>query len=143
MYRERILPLHRELYEHGDPGGPRDGERSMHLCGDATRHFPTIHEELGVTIFDTGFPVDHGRLREQLGDDVLVQGGPAVGLLVSSGPDEVYEQTRNILESGVRRGGRFLLREGNNLPPEAKDENLAAMYAAALEHGGYDKPASA
>jgi len=117
MCRERIMPLHRELYEHGQRHGPADGERSMHLCGDATRHFPALHEALGVTVFDTGFPVDHGALRDRLGEGVLIQGGPPVSLLFGADAGAVYEATRRILSSGVCRGGRFVLREANNLPP--------------------------
>jgi len=138
MYRERVLPLHREIYDDGDGHGRAGMERLMHLCGDATRHFPTIHEELGVSIFDTGFPVDHGKLREELGPDTLIQGGPSVDLLTGSSPDRVYERTREILQSGVMRGGRFILREANNLPPDARDECLEAMYAAGLEFGQYE-----
>lgn len=141
MYRERVLPLHRELYDDGDDHGRAEMERGMHLCGDATRHFPTIHEELGVTNFDTGFPVDHGKLRDELGDDVMISGGPSVDLLTDSHPDRVYERTREILQSGVMRGGRFLLREANNLPPNAREECLEAMYTAGLEYGWYSEPA--
>lgn len=142
MYRERVLPLHREIYDDGDHHGQAGMERGMHLCGDATRHFPTIHKELGVTQFDTGFPVDHGKLRDELGEDTLIQGGPSVDLLTGSSPDRVYERTREILQSGVMRGGRFILREANNLPPNARDDCLEAMYAAGLEHGRYDAAAA-
>ncbi|MDD2708494.1 MAG: uroporphyrinogen decarboxylase family protein [Verrucomicrobiae bacterium] len=129
MYRERVLPLHKRFYETG----PRDAVRGMHLCGDATRHFKTIARELGVTSFDTGFPVDHGALRGELGPDVEILGGPEVALLERGTPDEVYARTRQILLSGVRDGGRFQLREGNNLPPGCPLENLDAMYEACLE----------
>lgn len=136
MYRTLVMPLHRRWYEAASEGLP-DAERSMHLCGDATRHFPTIARELGVGQFDTGFPVDHGKLREQLGPDVAILGGPPVALLLSGTAEAVYQRTGDILTSGVMAGGRFILREGNNLPPQVPEENLAAMYAAALEHGWY------
>lgn len=132
MYKELILPLHRQWYALYGPG-----PHSIHLCGDAARHFPTLHEELNVCSFDTGFPVDHGRLRDALGEDVEIFGGPEVGLLVSGSADQVYERTKQILLSGVKRGGRFVLREGNNLPPRVSEANLAAMYRACLDHGGY------
>jgi hypothetical protein len=34
-------------------------------------------------------------------------------------------------------GGKFILREANNLPPNCPEENLAAMYRCCLEHGNY------
>jgi uroporphyrinogen-III decarboxylase len=131
MFREHILPHLRRLY---DTFGTSKG-RAIHLCGDATRHFPTIHEELGVSDFDTGFPVDHGRLRRELGPDVIIRGGPHVEMLRSAGPAEVYAETVRILGSGVLEGGMFVLREGNNLAPGTPLDNTEAMYRAGREHG--------
>ena len=34
-------------------------------------------------------------------------------------------------------GGRFILREANNLPPCCPEANLAAMYQACLDFGRY------
>ena len=129
-----VLPYHREYYE----AGPAEAVRTMHLCGDATRHFRAIHEELSVSIFDTGYPVDHGWLRGELGEDVELYGGPEVALLLTGTPEEVHARARSILESGVKRGGRFVLQEANNLPPRVPAQNLEAMYGACLEHGWVD-----
>jgi uroporphyrinogen-III decarboxylase len=133
MYRERIMPLHRAFYE----AGPKGVERSMHLCGDATHLFPTMHEQIGVTRFDTGYPVDHGRLRRSLGPEVEISGGVEAHLLLSATADEVYERAKEILQSGVMEGGRFVMRDANNLPPGCPEENLEAMYAATLDYGRY------
>ncbi|MCS7261165.1 MAG: hypothetical protein NZ765_10350 [Anaerolineae bacterium] len=40
-----------------------------------------------------------------------------------------------MLERAVTAGGRFVLREANNLPPGVPEEDLAAMSQAALEFG--------
>jgi hypothetical protein len=37
-------------------------------------------------------------------------------------------------------GGRFILKEANNLPPRCPEANLAAMYQAGLEFGRYESP---
>ena len=134
QYREHILPHHRYYYESINPEG---GKRSMHLCGDATRHFPILHEELGVATFDTGFPVDSGRLRRELGTDVAIMGGVEVATLVNGTPDQVYARSKEILTSGIMEGGRFVFREGNNLPPNVPWCNLASMYQAAFDFGQY------
>ena len=133
MYERLVLPMHRMLYESGN----QQAARCMHMCGDATRLFPTIRRELNVTIFDTGFPVDHGKLREQLGEDVEISGGPEVALLLGGTTDEVYQRTCDILRSGIMRGGRYILQEGNNLPPRTPMANIEAMYRACLDHGRY------
>lgn len=135
MYKEQVLPIHRMFYD----AVPAKRARGMHLCGNATRHFPLIHEQLGVTSFDTGFPVNFGELREKLGDDVEVSGGVEVAMLMNGTSDQVYQRTQTILQSGIIRGGRFVMREGNNLPPNTPLENLAAMYQATLDFGRYDQ----
>ena len=137
QYETLILPLHERYYDATGTARPGEGRRLMHLCGDATRHFPLIRDRLGVVSFDTGFPVDHGALRDQLGDAIEISGGPHIALLRDGTPDQCYRRAAEILESGVKRGGRFILQEGNNLPPCVPMENLAAVQAACLEHGGY------
>ena len=137
MYEEHILPLHEYWYSSVSDTTPASGRRNIHLCGDATRHFPMIHERLGVTSFDTGFPVDHGWLRQALGPDVEISGGPHVGVLQNGTPDQCADAARKILQSGVMDGGRFILQEGNNLPPACPMENLSAVYEACLEYGRY------
>ena len=129
MYREHILPHHRRLCDALGTDGPR----SIHLCGDSTRHFSTLRDELNIRSFDTGFPVDFGALRRELGPGVRIQGGPHVDFLMRATPEAVRAEVRRILGTGILEGGRFLLREGNNLAPYTPLENTEAMYHAACE----------
>ncbi len=131
MVLERIVPHHRRLVESFSTGGPN----SIHLCGNATRHFPMLKAELNIKSFDTGFPVNFGELRRTLGDDVELIGGPSVPFLTSAPPEEVVLETKRVLESGVKKGGRFILREGNNLAPEVSVANVEAMYETVRAHG--------
>ncbi|HEY0866784.1 MAG TPA: uroporphyrinogen decarboxylase family protein [Fimbriimonas sp.] len=133
MYRERILPHHRRMVDELSRGGAG----SMHLCGNATRHFPTIVKELNVRSFDTGFPVDHGALRRELGPEVEIAGGPSVPLLLGSDPESVARETASILDSGVMEGGLFIMREGNSLAPDTPLENLRTMYETTRRCGRY------
>ena len=87
-----VLPEHRRYDEAAGHNGPRN----MHLCGDATRHFSAMHPHLGVTRFDTGFPVDFAALRRQLGPDVEICGGVEVALLLAGSPDQVYRRATEI-----------------------------------------------
>ncbi len=140
LYVERVLPHHRRFYEALDPTGSLP--RSMHLCGDDGRHFPVIVKELGVRSLDTGFPIDLGWLRREVGPEVEIQGGVEVATLLHGTPAQVYSRTREVLTSGVLAGRRFILREANNLPPAVPEENMAAMYRAALELGVYGHEAA-
>ena len=132
QYQEHVFPYHRQLAEEFG-----DGPISIHLCGDATHHFPFLHEHLNVQSFDTGFPVDFARLRRQLGPGVEILGGPTIMLLREGTPKEVREEVRRICASGIMEGGRFILREANNLAPCTPIENLQTMYVAAMEFGRY------
>jgi uroporphyrinogen-III decarboxylase len=129
MYREFILPYHRQLCEALADSEPR----CIHLCGDSTRHFTALRDELNIQAFDTGFPVDFGKLRRELGPKVRIDGGPHVELLLASTPDRVWAEVRRIMESGILEGGMFALREGNNLAPHTPLENTEAMYRAGRE----------
>ena len=137
MYEELVLPLHELWYSSMSDTTPASKKRSIHLCGDVMRHLPLIHEKLGVVAFDTGFPLDHGALRRALGPDVEVSGGPHVALLREGTPEACAARAREILQSGIMKGGRFILQEGNNLPPRCPLENLTAVYEACLEFGRY------
>jgi len=123
MYRERILPHHRKMVE-----ALADGPCSIHLCGDSSRHFKTIHDELNVNGFDTGYPIDHAATARLLGPKVGINGGPHVELLRTGSAEEVKAECRRILRAVKPYCPRFVIREANNLPPGVPLENLWAMY---------------
>jgi len=133
MAREFMLPVYRKMKAEMTTAE----YVKIHLCGDATRHFGWLHDEVGVNDFETGFPVDHGRLRRELGSNVTIHGGPTVMILRDGSPDDVRAESGRILDSGVCGGGRFVLREANNLAPRTPAANLAAMYETARDWRGY------
>ena len=133
-FREHVLPYHRKLVDAFWTG---DGALSIHLCGDASRHFPILKQELGVSAFDTGYPIDLHEMRRRLGPDVLLQGGPTASLLRAGPVCEIEAQTRALLTGPVKEG-RFILREANNLAPGTPPEHVSAMYEAARKYGRYD-----
>jgi uroporphyrinogen-III decarboxylase len=135
LYRSFVLPYHRRMKEEL-AAADRIG---VHLCGDATRHFKTLRDELGAYRFDTGFPVDFTALRQELGPEVEILGGPSVMVLQAESPEGVEAETQRILQSGILEGGHFILREGNNLAPHTPLDNLAAMYRAARRWGGFPR----
>ncbi|HDP34152.1 MAG TPA: hypothetical protein ENN29_03465 [Candidatus Hydrogenedentes bacterium] len=125
QYRHFVLPRHRRLYE----AFGAQGKRGIHLCGNAQRLFPVLKNELNVTEYDTGFPIDFALFRKEMGTDVLIAGGPAAPFFVEPTPEALLRETERILKSGILDGGRFILREGNNLPPRTPLANCAAFYA--------------
>lgn len=133
LYEEFIYPRHKRLVDTFSDGGPN----SIHLCGNATRHFPRLKELLNIQSFDTGFPVDFKWLREALGPDIEILGGPSAPFLRQATPEQTRQEAARILNSGIMDGGRFVLREGNNLSPGTPLENLRAMYDIVQRCGAY------
>ena len=133
LYREKVLPYHQRFLSAVYGPVPQN----MLLCGNVQRHLPTLVKELNVKAFDTGFPLDFRTLREQVGEDVEIRGGVKVPDLLSCGPAEIYAKAREILTSGIKRGGKYIMAEANDLAPCVPLENLEAMYAATKEFGRY------
>jgi len=95
QYREFVLPYHKRLADELACGKIA----SMHLCGDATRHFPLIEEELGcLSFFDTGFRMDLSWLRQTLGEKAFIHGGVHVGILEDGPPERIRKETRGRCE---------------------------------------------
>lgn len=134
MYRDLVLPCHERLLAALSTGAAPNG---IHLCGDATHHFAFLRDALNIQSFDTGFPVDFGRLRERLGPGVEIKGGPSVMFLQRATPAQVRQEVRRILDTGVADGGRLVLREGNNLPPDVDLPTLWAFYDSVRELAVY------
>jgi uroporphyrinogen-III decarboxylase len=133
--REFVLPALRKL----KAGLTTARKVKVHICGDGTRHFKTLRDEIGAYEFDTGFPVDFGNLRQEMGTEVILWGGPNIMILKDGTPEQVHTETERILHSGVCDGGRFILREGNNLAPRTPVRNLAAMYEATRAYTGLSR----
>jgi len=132
-YKEFVLPCHRVLLRELAGEGPH----SVHLCGSVDRLMPLLKDELNLDSWDAGYPVDYGRMRRELGSDFQIAAGPRVSTLLHGAPEDVDAECRLILESGITDGGRFILRDANNLSPLTPVENVRAMYEAARKYGKY------
>ena len=62
---------------------------------------------------------------------------PRVTLLRYVTPEACAIRTKEILQSGIMDGGRFIHQEANNVPPCCPLENLDAVYETCLEYGVY------
>ncbi len=135
-YKRFILPFHKRIISELTTG---KGTNQIHLCGDATRHFKTIRDELNVRYYDTGFPVEHGKICSELGDGVIVYGGPRIDILKSGTAEEIENETRRILEDVIPVSKSFVIRDANNLAPGTSPENIQIMYDTVKKYGIYKK----
>lgn len=132
-YREFVYPYHRQLVDAFS-----DGEGcSIHLCGANMQHFEQLHRLLNVNSFDTGFPIDLGKMRRQVGPQSIIRGGPTVMLLRNGPVQAIAEEARRILNSGVADSGRFIMIAANNLAPLTPVEHIEALYKAVRSMGIY------
>jgi uroporphyrinogen-III decarboxylase len=134
MYKEFVLPYHRKLLATFSQGGPN----GIHLCGRVQRHLPFLQQELNIQTFDLGFPTDMGRARDELGEDAALIGNVAPHLLKLGPVESIRETTQRLCQSGVMRGGKFILHDGNNCAPGTPLAHFRAMYDAGVEFGRYE-----
>ncbi len=132
-YREFILPLHKRIIDTFCVGRP-----GIHLCGAVIQHLKTLKEELNISSLDTGFPIDLGKAREILGEDVTILGGVKVTTLKEGPLSRIEEEARNILSSGVTWGKRFIFREANNMAPNTPLKHINFTYELVRRIGMYD-----
>jgi len=133
-YERFILPFHKKLIRELTDG---TGRNSIHLCGDATRHFKKIQDELNVYSFDTGFPVNFKNTLEKLSPETQMNGGVHVDTLLRGRPDEVADTVKSICYEVKPLSKKFIIREANNLSPKTPLENIHAMYEAVKKFGRF------
>ncbi|MCL1793817.1 MAG: hypothetical protein FWG34_08100 [Oscillospiraceae bacterium] len=134
-YERFVLPFHKRLINELTD---RTGRNSIHLCGDATRHFKKIQDELNVYSFDTGFPIDFKATLESLSPETQISGGIHVNTLLGGTPDEIKKAVKSICSDVKPLSKKFIIRDANNLSPKTPLENIAAMYEAVKEFGRFE-----
>ena len=133
MYKEYVLPYHKRLVDTFGYGE----KVSMHLCGNDMQHFGGLTRELNIGMFDTGFPVDFDKIRQDVGDDVLICGGPTIMTVKDGTPADIRSEVQRILSTQVAKKGNFIMIAANNMAPCTPVENVQAMYEAVHAFGTY------
>jgi len=133
-YKEFVLPLHIKIVNTFCSGRP-----SIHLCGAVIQHLKTLKEELNISSIDTGFPLDLGKARDILGEDVIIQGGVRITTLKQGPLSKIEDEVKSILSSGVTRGKRFIFRDANNVAPNTPVKHLNFTYELVKRIGIYEE----
>ena len=133
-YEKFILPFHKKLVNELTDG---TGRNSIHLCGDATRHFKKIQDELNIYSFDTGFPINFKATLEALSPETQINGGVHVNILLGGTPGEIEKAVENICDEVKPLSKKFIIRDANNLSPKTPLENISAMYEAIKKFGKF------
>jgi len=65
-------------------------------------------------------------------------GGPDVGFLCLRGEADIAEYVRALIEKMKPVTRHFVMREGNNLPPEVSLDKVLTMYETVVKYGKYE-----
>lgn len=133
-YTKFVLPYWRQICSvFAKPGT----HRAAHMCGNAQHLFKIMVDELQTVSFDTGFPCNLGKAREELGPEIHLQGNITPALIHSGPISKIKGEILGILRSGVTKGRKFILKDGTNVPPCTPMQHLVECYYFAKEMGRY------
>lgn len=112
----------------------------IHLCGDHSKNLECWKNEIKLvprTIFTLGTEMDMKKTAEFLGQDYIIGGNVKNLTLQLETPNEVYEETRRIVEEMKYTPGGFILMPDCGLSPNTPPANLYAMIKATKDFGRY------
>jgi uroporphyrinogen decarboxylase len=110
---------------------------AYHCCGAMRSIIPDL---LGMGI-DVLNPIqchcrdmDARELKREFGRHVTFMGGlDTIDLIPRGTPEEVFRETRRLIEVMTEDGGGYILAASHTVPPETPMENIFALYEAAGE----------
>jgi uroporphyrinogen decarboxylase len=139
LYREKIKPYHRQMFEFIKQ---RSGlPIFLHCCGSIYPLIPDLIE-IGVDILNpvqfTARDMDSARLKREFGREIMFWGGGAdtQHILPNGSPEEVRQHVRQQIEILAPQGG-FVFNPVHNIQANVPPENILATFEAALEYGVY------
>jgi hypothetical protein len=131
-YRKFVVPYERALIEKIRQVGVPS---VLHICGKLNPALDLI-PETQTNCLEADWQVDLADAKSRIGDRISLKGNLNTTTLVSSGPDEIYEISRQAINAAAAGGG-FVLSSGCALGRDTPPENVDAMAQAALDYGQY------
>jgi MtaA/CmuA family methyltransferase len=121
LYNKLIQPREKKLIKSIQDAG---AYAKLHICGNITHLLPGI-ADLGIDIIDVDHMVDIERVRDALGNKVVITGNldPVEGIL-NGNPEDIKEEFRRIYE---KVGNPFMVNAGCEIPSRTPKENLKAL----------------
>ncbi len=127
-FRGQVLPHVKRLFDRMSCG-----PRSIHLCGKAHQHYRTLHEELGIALFDgPGVYADIGWMREQCAGPIEVNAQFNNTVLITGLAGEIEREMARLLTPAAKQGKINLV---GYVPLGATAENLRLAYEYGRKHG--------
>lgn len=123
QFRQTISRFYREMVGILD-----DVEITLHVCGN-TFHLLEEMVDSGVTGLSLDSLVDMREASQVTGEDILLMGNVSPVKMLFGSPQEVYDETWDLLES-MRDFPPFILSTGCDLPQDVPLENIDAFFQA-------------
>ena len=109
----------------------------LHCDGNWDLNLETLRElPAGNVVVQFDGASDIFKAKEVIGDRICIYGDVPADLLALGSPSEVDEYCHRLIEE-VGKGGGFILGTGCELAPNAKPENVKAMFESVVKHGYY------
>lgn len=132
LWRRMIRPHLADIF---DVGKKRGVWVAYHSCGAIRPIIPDLIE-MGLDVLNPIQPncpgMDPCELKREFGDRLAFMGGVDTQELLPRGSaEEVYRETRRLLEVMTSGGGGYILAASHAVPPETPLGNIFALYDAA------------
>ncbi|MDQ7783115.1 MAG: uroporphyrinogen decarboxylase family protein [Desulfomonilaceae bacterium] len=111
----------------------------VHLCGDHTAnlsHWANIPVPRRA-VFSVGKEMDLDETGVFLGKDYVLAGNLDSSILQFGSADQVKDEVKRCLQSGMKHPGGFVLMPACEIPPDMPLETVSAIAEALFEHGYY------
>ena len=139
FYRRVVKPRQKRLVQHIKSLTP--AKIWYHTCGSVRQLIPDLLDN-GIDILNpvqiSAVDMDPRDLKADFGNRLTFWGGgiDTQKVLSFAGPEEVREHVRRNLEA-FKPGGGYVFNSVHNIQAGVPPENIAALFAAAHQHGFY------
>lgn len=111
----------------------------IHICGDQTKNLPhwakTKFGDPGI--YSIAHEMDIEEAGEYLPNDIIF-GNIEPAIIQTGTANDVYEETRKLIEKGKKLKCGYIFSQGCEMPPMSPLENVKAMNQALDDYGWYD-----
>ena len=134
IFDEFFYPYYKEIIDHVHALGMHFW---LHVCGNVEILIPRFID-LGVDVLHPiqKYTMDERKIAKEYGDKITIWAGFDVQRTIPFGTKEdVRKEIRFLIDTYIRKDGRFMLTFGNGITPDTPLESLEAVYDEAYRYG--------
>lgn len=131
-WRDLIKPRLKEIFQVGKS---KKLWIAYHCCGALRSIIPDLIE-IGLDVLNPiqcdCIGMSSAELKKDFGKDLAFMGGvDTINLLPNASSNEVFKETKKLIDIMSEDGGGYILAASHTIPPETPVENIFALYEAA------------